>query len=390
MSIDTNKAGAIPEATLTGDLSGGGLRKQSLISPLNQRRWKLFKQNRRGRWSLWVFAFLCLISIFADVIANDRPIIASYKGQIMFPVLFDYPDSTFGGELAAADFHDPAVQAELEQHGWSIWPPIHYSYNTISPYSRSLEPPFWLQSREDLCEPYADGVSDKECRFANWHILGTDDQTRDIFTRILYGFRVSLVFTVLVTFFSALLGVAAGAVQGYFGGVLDLIMQRLIEIWYSVPGLLLIIVMSSIFKQSFWTLLLILISFQWIVMVGLVRAEFLRARNLEYVTAARALGASDLTIIMRHLLPNAMVATLTYVPFLLTTSLSALTALDYLGFGLPPGSASLGEVIRQGSRALTSPWIGLSAFVVIAVMLSLLAFIGEAVRGAFDPRKTFQ
>lgn len=393
MSIDTIVAGAAPDAASTianTNTPSAVIKRRPLISPLNQRRWNLFKQNKRGWWSLWIFAFLCLVSIFADVIANDRPIVASYKGHLMFPVLFNYPDSTFGGKLATADFRDPLVENEIKQHGWAIWPPIHYSYNTISPYSRSLAPPFWLEKREQTCELYENGVADKDCKFANWHLLGTDDQTRDIFTRVLYGFRVSLAFTVLVTFFSAVLGVAAGAIQGYFGGLLDLVMQRLIEIWYAIPGLLLIIVMASIFTQSFWILLLILVSFQWIVMVGLVRAEFLRARNFEYVTAARALGASNRAIITRHLLPNAMVATLTYLPFLLTSSISILTSLDYLGFGLPPGSASLGEIIRQAARALTSPWIGITAFVAIALMLSLLAFVGEAVRGAFDPRKTFQ
>lgn len=359
-----------------------------LLSPLNQRRWRNFRHNRRGWWSLWIFLFLCLCSFSAEFIANDRPIIASYRGQILFPIVFDYPDALFGGHLAAAYFRDPFIQKAIDENGWSIWPPIHYSYNTAGEYSPALAPPFWMQPKAERCAFYPKGVDDKACRFGNWNLLGTDDQTRDIFARVLYGFRVSILFTIILTFFSAILGVAAGAVQGYFGGKLDLFMQRLIEIWSSVPALYLIIIMAAVLAQGFWILLGIMVLFQWVALVGVVRAEFLKARNFEYVTAARALGVSNRVIMVRHLLPNAMVATLTFLPFLLTAGISVLTSLDYLGFGLPPGSASLGEVIRQATWALSAPWIGITGFLTIALMLSLLAFIGEAVRDAFDPRKT--
>lgn len=364
--------------------------KKPLISPINKRRWKLFKQSRLGFGSLCIFLALCLISFLAEFIANDRPIIASYKGHIMLPILYDYPDSMFGGHLVTANFRDPFIEKEIKEHGWAIWPPIHYSYNTVSSHSVALEPPYWLTSRSEACRLYPNGVADSNCKFANLHLLGTDDQTRDIFARLLYGFRLSIVFTVLMTFFSTIIGLTAGAIQGYFGGRLDLIMQRIIEIWVSVPGLFLVIVLGSIFQQGFWILLFVLIFFQWTVLVSLVRAEFLRARNFEYVSAARALGVSNFSIMTRHLLPNAMVATLTYIPFLLTSGITILTSLDYLGFGLPPGSPSLGEIIRQAARALNSPWIAITVFITIALMLSLLAFIGEAVRGAFDPRKSFQ
>lgn len=364
--------------------------KKPLISPINQRRWALFKQNKIGWYSLWIFLFLCLVSFLAEFIANDRPIVASYKGHIILPILRDYPDSMFGGNLVTADFKDPVTEKELMSHGWAIWPPIHYSYNTLDTYSVALETPIWLSNRKKACELYPNGEKDVSCVYHNYHLLGTDDQTRDIFARVLYGFRVSITFTMLMTFFSTIIGLAAGAVQGYFGGKIDLIMQRVIEIWLSVPGLFLVIVLGSIFQQGFWILLFVLIFFQWILLVGLVRTEFLRARNFEYVNAARALGVSNLSIMIKHLLPNAMVATMTYIPFLLTSGISYLTSLDYLGFGLPPGSASLGEMIRQATRALNAPWIAITVFITIALMLSLLAFIGEAIRGAFDPRKTFQ
>lgn len=364
--------------------------KKPLISPINQRRWRLFRQNRLGWSSFCIFLFLCIISFFAEFIANDRPIIASYKGHIMLPILHDYPDSLFGGSLVMADFRDPVIEQEIKKHGWAIWPPIHYSYNTLSSNSIALEPPFWLSTKKQACQLYPNGEQDSNCRFANLHLLGTDDQTRDIFARLLYGFRLSIIFTVLMTFCSTIIGLVAGAIQGYFGGKIDLIMQRVIEVWVSVPGLFLVIVLGSIFQQGFWILLFVLIFFQWTLLVTLVRAEFLRARNFEYVTAARALGVSNTSIMAKHLLPNAMVATLTYVPFLLTSGITILTSLDYLGFGLPPGSASLGEIIRQATRALNAPWIAITVFITIALMLSLLAFIGEAVRGAFDPRKSFQ
>lgn len=370
--------------------TGMSREKRLFLSPINQRRWRNFKANRRGWWSLWIFLFLCLVSFSAELIANDRPIVASYKGEILFPIFFSYPDEKFGGKLASAYFRDPYIRNEIAQHGWAVWPPIHYSYNTPSENTRALTPPFWLQGKAARCALYPKGQADPDCRFANWNLLGTDDQTRDIFARVLYGFRVSIAFTLILTFFSAIIGIAAGAVQGYFGGWVDLLFQRFIEIWSSVPTLYLLIIMAAVFAQGFWVLLVIMLLFQWVVLVGVVRAEFLRARNFEYVNAARALGVSNHTIMTRHLLPNAMVAAITYLPFLLTAGISMLTSLDFLGFGLPPGSASLGELMRQATNNLTAPWIGITGFITIALMLSLLAFIGEAARDAFDPRRTFQ
>lgn len=362
---------------------------RSWFSPINQRRWRNFKRNRRAWWALWVFIFLTLFSFSAEFIANDRPIIASYKGQLLFPIFRDYPDSLFGGVLGAADFRDPFTQDELKQHGWAIWPPIHYSYNTSDEYSHSIAAPFWLRTREQNCALYPDGVHDRACCFGNMHLLGTDDRSRDIFARLIYGFRVSVCFTILLAIFSSVVGISVGAIQGYFGGKIDLIVQRLTEIWSSIPALFLIIIIAAVLTQGFWVLLGIMVLFQWVTLVSVVRAEFLRARNFEYVTAARALGAPDRTIILRHILPNAMVAALTYLPFMLTDGISVLTSLDYLGFGLPPSAASLGEIVRQGVQALDAPWIGVSAFITIAVLLSSLALIGQAIRDAFDPRKTF-
>ncbi|WP_019220661.1 ABC transporter permease [Bartonella senegalensis] len=367
------------------------LQKEPFFSPLNVRRWRNFKQNRRGWWSLWLFLFLCFCSFSAEFIANDRPIIASYKGELLFPVFFEYPDEKFGGDLAVADFRDPFIQNEIAQHGWALWPLVHYSYKTVvGNRTVALAPPFWLQSKEERCINYAQGSADPECTISRWNWLGTDDLTRDIFARVLYGFRVSIVFSILLTVVSTIIGVTAGAIQGYFGGWVDLIFQRLIEIWSSVPSLYLVIIMAAVLAQGFWVLLGVMLLFQWVTLVGVVRAEFLRARNFTYVDAARALGVPNSTIMMRHLLPNAMVAALTYMPFLLTSGVSLLTSLDYLGFGLPPGYASLGELMRQATTNLNAPWIGITGFVVIAVMLSLLAFIGEAARDAFDPRKTLQ
>lgn len=365
--------------------------KQSFLSPLNARRWRNFKQNRRGWWSLWLFVFLCFCSFSAEFIANDRPIIASYKGELLFPVFVDYPDEKFGGNLAIADFRDPFIQNEIAQHGWAIWPPVRYSYNTVvGNKTAALAPPFWLQSKEERCVNYAQGSADPECTMSRWNWLGTDDLTRDVFARVLYGFRVSIIFSIILTTISTIIGVTAGAIQGYFGGWVDLVFQRLIEIWSSVPSLYLVIIMAAVLAQGFWMLLGVMLLFQWVTLVGVVRAEFLRARNFTYISAARALGVPNSTIMVRHLLPNAMVAALTYMPFLLTSGISLLTSLDYLGFGLPPGYASLGELMRQATSNLNAPWIGITGFVVIAIMLSLLAFIGEAVRDAFDPRKTLQ
>ncbi|AQX27474.1 microcin C transport system permease protein [Bartonella sp. JB63] len=364
------------------------LKQWAFLSPLNARRWNNFKQNRRGLWSLWLFLFLCFCSFLAEFIANDRPIIVSYKEEFLFPIFFDYPDEKFGGNLAKADFRDPFIQNEIAQHGWAFWPLVRYSYNTVvGNKTLALAPPFWLQSKEERCISYAKGSADPECNINHWNWLGTDDLTRDIFARVLYGFRVSIIFSILLTAISAIIGITAGAVQGYFGGWIDLICQRLIEIWSSVPSLYLVIIMAAVLAQGFWMLLGVMLLFQWVVLVGVVRAEFLRARNFTYISAARALGVPNRIIMMRHLLPNAMVAALTYLPFLLTSGISLLTSLDYLGFGLPPGYASLGEVMRQATSNLNAPWIGITGFVVIAVILSLLAFIGEAARDAFDPRK---
>ncbi|AQS40983.1 MAG: ABC transporter permease [Candidatus Tokpelaia hoelldobleri] len=364
--------------------------KRRFLSPLNQRRWRNFKANRRGWWSLWLFLALCLVSFSANFIANDRPIIASYKGELLFPVLFDYEAEKFGGVLATPDYRDPDLQKEIDAHGWTVWPPVHYSYATKTDSTAALSPPFWLQSKEERCKLYPQGANDENCRFGNWNLLGTDDTARDLFARVLYGARISIAFTLVLTFFSAVIGIAAGAVQGYFGGWVDLIFQRFIEIWSAVPTLYLLIILASVLVQGFWVLLFVMLLFQWVTLVGVVRAEFLRARNFEYVNAARALGVPDRTIMFRHVLPNAFVAALTYLPFLLTAGISTLTALDFLGFGLPPGSASLGEVMLQASRNLVAPWIGITGFIVMALLLSLLAFIGEAARDAFDPRKTFQ
>ncbi|AQX20822.1 microcin C transport system permease protein [Bartonella sp. CDC_skunk] len=364
------------------------LKRWTFLSPLNARRWHNFKQNRRGWWSLWLFLFLCVCSFSAEFIANDRPIIASYKGELLFPIFFDYPDEKFGGNLAKTDFRDPFIQNEIAQHGWALWPMVRYSYNTVvGNKTVALALPFWLQSKEERCIHYAQGSVDPECTIHQWNWLGTDDLTRDIFARVLYGFRVSIIFSILLTAISAIIGITAGAIQGYFGGWIDLICQRLIEIWSSVPSLYLVIIMAAVLAQGFWMLLGVMLLFQWVVLVGVVRAEFLRARNFTYINAARALGVPNRIIMIRHLLPNAMIATLTYLPFLLTSGISLLTSLDYLGFGLPPGYASLGEVMRQATSNLNAPWIGITGFFVIAVTLSLLAFIGEAARDAFDPRK---
>jgi microcin C transport system permease protein len=365
--------------------------KRPLLSPLNQRRWANFKANRRGYWSLWFFAVLFLLTLFAEVIANDKPLIASYKGEILFPVAVAYPEEKFGGFLAVTDYRDPVIQEEIEANGWMIWPPIRYSYRTVNSEIPSSAPtkPSWMYSIEERCARYPGGADDPNCTIGNWNWLGTDDQARDVLARVIYGFRVSVLFGLILTAASAVIGVAAGAVQGFFGGWTDLLMQRFIEIWSSVPVLYLLLIIAAILPPGFWILLGIMLLFSWVGFVGIVRAEFLRARNFEYVNAARALGVPNRTIMFRHLLPNAMVATLTFLPFILNGSISTLTSLDFLGFGLPPGSPSLGELLAQGKNNLQAPWLGLSGFVVISLMLSLLIFIGEATRDAFDPRKTF-
>jgi microcin C transport system permease protein len=367
-------------------------RRRRWLSPLNQRRWQNFKANRRGYWSLWIFLVLFVLSLFSEFIANDRPLIVSYRGEILFPVVVDYPEEKFGGFLAVTDYRDPVIQQEIEANGWMIWPPIRYSYRTVNNEIPEAAParPSWLYDRQTRCQQYFQGVDDPNCTLGNWNWLGTDDQARDVLARVIYGFRISVLFGLVLTAASAVIGVSAGAVQGYFGGWVDLIFQRLIEIWSSIPVLYLILIIAAVLPPGFFILLGIMLLFSWVAFVGVVRAEFLRARNFEYVNAARALGVGNRTIMFRHLLPNAMVATLTFLPFILNGSITTLTSLDFLGFGLPPGSASLGELLRQGQRNLNAPWLGISGFLTLSIMLSLLIFVGEATRDAFDPRKTFR
>ncbi|MEQ8268495.1 MAG: ABC transporter permease [Parvibaculum sp.] len=340
------------------------------LSPINQRRWRNFKANKRGYLSLWIFAILFILSLFAEFIANDKPILVTYQGDFYFPVVASYPETTFGGDFETeADYRDPFVKDLIRDAGGiMIWPLIEYSYRTIN---------------LDLPVPAPAPPSAE-----NW--LGTDDQGRDVTARLIYGFRISVLFGLILTALSSVIGVSAGAVQGYFGGWTDLLFQRFIEIWTSVPQLYLLIIIAAIIEPNFWILLGILLLFSWVALVGVVRAEFLRARNFEYVNAARAMGLSNTKIMFRHLLPNAMVATLTFMPFILNSSITTLTSLDFLGFGLPPGSPSLGELLAQGKSNLQAPWLGLTGFFSIAIMLSLLIFIGEAVRDAFDPRKVLR
>ncbi|OYX44543.1 MAG: peptide ABC transporter permease [Rhodobacterales bacterium 32-67-9] len=365
------------------------------LSPLNQRRWRNFKANRRALWSLWIFLVIFVLSLFAELIANDKPILVSYRGQLHYPIYKFYPEIAFGGDFKTeAIYRDPAVQCliktggivdcwddpegviadaadgdfagEAVEPGWMLWPLIPYSYNTINNVGTAPSAP------------------DSD------HWLGTDDTARDVLARIIYGFRLSILFTLIVTAISSLIGIAAGAVQGYFGGWVDLTFQRLLEIWGSTPGLYVIIILFAILGRSFSLLVFVTILFGWPALVGVVRAEFLRARNFEYVRAARALGVSDRVIMFRHILPNAMVATLTFLPFIVTGAIGGLAALDYLGYGLPSNLPSLGELALQGKSNLQAPWLGFSAFFTFAIMLSLLVFIFEGVRDAFDPRKTFK
>jgi microcin C transport system permease protein len=361
------------------------------ISALNKRRWQTFKANRRGYWSLWIFLILFGISLCAEFIANDKPILVEYEGQLYWPIFKAYPETDFGGIFETeADYRDPVVQELItENGGWILWPPIRFSYNTQNKNPPMAFPvkPTWLLTDKDCSLAVEQGFHPCNDQL-EWNWLGTDDQGRDVVARIIYGFRISVLFGLVLTVFSSIIGVAAGAVQGYFGGWTDLLFQRFIEIWTSVPQLYLLIIVAAVIEPNFWILLGILLAFSWVALVGVVRAEFLRARNFEYVTAARALGLPNMTIIFRHLLPNAMVATLTFMPFILNGSITTLTSLDFLGFGLPPGSPSLGELLAQGKDNLQAPWLGLTAFFVIAVMLSLLIFVGEAVRDALDPRKT--
>lgn len=337
------------------------------LRPINQRKLDNFTANRRGVWALRIFMLLFTLSLFAEFIANDEPIVVMHKGQLYFPVLTDYPETTFGGEFETlTDYRDPYVIDLINANGWMLWPPIRYSYDTIH-YDLSTSAPS-APTRENL--------------------LGTDDQARDVAARVIYGFRISILFALTLSFFSTVIGVIAGAVQGFYGGRIDLYGQRFMEIWSGLPVLYLLIILSSFVESNFWWLLGIMLLFSWLSLVDVVRAEFLRSRNLEYVRAARALGVSNTRIMFQHILPNAMVATITFLPFILTGAVATLTSLDFLGFGLPPGSASLGELASQGKTNLHAPWLGVTAFVVISSMLVLLVFIGEAIRDAFDPRKT--
>jgi microcin C transport system permease protein len=362
------------------------------MSPINARRWSNFKANRRGFWSLWIFLFLFVIAMGAEFIANDKPILVSYKGELLTPVFVDYPEEKFGGFFAVTDYRDPVIQEEIDANGWALWPPIRYSYRTVNNDIPSAAPskPAFLLSKEERCARYAQGVNDPNCIAGNMNWLGTDDQARDVFARALYGFRISVLFGLILTAAAAVIGIWLGAVQGFYGGWTDLILQRFIEIWSSLPRLYILIIIATILPSGFWVLLGIMIILSWTSFVDVVRAEFFRARNFEYVNAARALGVPNGTIMWRHLLPNAMVATLTFLPFILNGSITTLTSLDFLGFGLPPGSASLGELLRQGKNNLQAPWLGFTGFFVISIMLSLLVFIGEATRDAFDPRKAFK
>lgn len=338
------------------------------ISPLNGRRLENFKKNRRGFWSFWIFLTVFFVSLSAEIVANDKPYLARFDGEFYFPALIAYPETVFGGDFPTeADYTDPFVKELIEKNGWLAWPMVPFSYDTIDRELGKTAP------------------SAPDAR----HWLGTDDQARDVFARLLYGFRLSVLFGLILTILSSIVGIAAGAVQGFYGGWLDLLFQRFIEIWGSMPQLYILIIISSILVPGFWVLLCILLLFSWLALVSVVRAEFLRARNLDFVRAARALGVNDATIMFRHVLPNAMVATITMLPFILTGGVTALTSLDFLGLGLPPGSPSLGEMLNQGKNNLQAPWLGLTGFFSLAVMLSLLVFIGEAVRDAFDPRKTF-
>ena len=337
------------------------------ISPLTRRRLMNFCSNRRGFWSLWIFLGLFTLTLFAEFVANDKPLLVRYDNRFYFPIFYDYPETVFGGFLPTeADYRDPEVAELIRKKGWMVFPIVPYSYDTIN-YNLPVPAP---------APPSSD----------NW--LGTDDQGRDVVARLIYGFRISVLFGLILTLLSSIVGIMAGAVQGYFGGWVDLLFQRFIEVWQGLPILYLLIILASVVEPNFWWLLGLMLLFSWMALVGVVRAEFLRVRNFDYVRAAKALGVSDTMIMFRHILPNAMVAALTFLPFILNGSITTLTALDFLGFGLPPGSPSLGELLNQGKANLQAPWLGITTFTVLAVMLSLLIFIGEAVRDAFDPRKT--
>jgi len=336
------------------------------MTPINRRRIAVFRSSKRGVYSLVVFGLLFFLSLFAELLANDKPILIYYDGGFYSPMIRDHPETTFGGDFPTNTVYvDEEVQKLIEAKGWILWPPIPYSYNTVlkGEGRKALQPPSWR------------------------HWLGTDDQARDVMARVIYGFRISVLFGLVLTILSSIIGVIAGATQGYFGGLVDLLFQRFLEIWSSMPTLYILIILASFIQPGFWVLLGIMLLFSWMALVGLVRAEFLRGRNFDYVRAARALGMMDARIMFRHILPNAMTASLTFLPFIVAGSVTTLTSLDFLGFGLPVGSPSLGELLLQGKNNLNAPWLAFTGFFIIALMLSLLVFIGEAVRDAFNPRK---
>lgn len=338
------------------------------LSPLTRRRWANFKSNKRGYWSLWLITTLMVLSFFAEWIANDKPIVMAYQGEVFLPVLFTHPETRFGGIFETeARYETETVQKLIKAgDGWMIWPLIPFSFDTIDLYTAG---------------PVPESPSAR-------HWLGTDDVGRDVTARIIYGFRLSILFGLALTFFSSIIGITVGATQGYFGGMVDLIGQRVVEIWAGLPVLFLIIILTSLFEPNPVVLLLLLLIFNWMALVAVVRAEFLRTRNFDYVNAARALGETDFVIMWKYVLPNAMVATLTFLPFLLNGSITTLTALDFLGFGLPAGYPSLGELLSQGKANTQAPWLGLSGFFTLAIMLTLLVFVGEGIRDAFDPRRS--
>jgi len=341
--------------------------KPFMFTAVGLERWTRFKANRRGFVSLWIFVGLFALTLFSELLANDRPLLIVYEGRLHFPQLKTYPETAFGGEFdMEADYRDPFVVDLIREKGFIVHPPIRFGYATIN---------------YDLPSP-APSPPTRE----NW--LGTDDKGRDVLARLLYGFRISVLFGLTLTFFSSIIGIAVGAAQGYYGGSVDLIGQRVMEVWSGMPTLFLLIILSSVVQPDFWWLLGITLLFGWMGLVGVVRAEFLRTRNFEYVLAAKALGMSDRRVMFVHILPNAMTASLTFLPFILGGSITTLTSLDFLGFGLPVGSPSLGELLAQGKANLHAPWLGMSAFFVLAFTLSLLVFIGEAVRDAFDPRRS--
>jgi len=395
--LDARAGIKLPENTAAGIAGLDIGRRWIRISPLNMRRWESFKANRRGYWSLWIFLAMFFISLFAEFIANDKPIFIHVNGKSFFPAVMTYPDTDFATAPdpdlfgTAAKYRDEYLMGLIQKEGGIVvWPLIRFSYDTqvTNPPSPFPSKPTWLLNQKDCEFAIKNNYARCDKVEANW--LGTDDGGRDVVARLIYGFRLSVLFGLALTIVSSVIGIAAGAVQGYFGGWIDLLFQRFIEIWTSIPSLYLLLIISSVLVPGFFVLLGILLLFSWVSLVGLVRAEFLRGRNFEYIMAARALGVSNAVIIFRHLLPNAMVATMTFLPFILSSSVMTLTALDFLGFGLPPGSPSLGELLSQGKANVQAPWLGLTGFFSIALMLSLLIFIGEAVRDAFDPRKTFR